>query len=1276
MPHCSRYLTAPSLLAVAVFSAAAQPLPTVSELHLPADIAAVLTDWNQQATALERDIALGGETLDRRTSLIRLYLDHQNGAKALPHIQAVIAALPPDAKVSQTYAGFLDELHRPADALTVWKKVLELDSKCEPAHFRVTRLLIEKGSLADALASADEGLAAAPESGRLYLAKSEILEKEGAFYESRQVLRKAAALNDPALLARLSELEDISGHAAARSYLHLAEVLEKASPQSPDYVRALKRGLEVALRDNDSQTATKCAAKLDAAGQRTGLDGSPLARRDDSTSETNNTPIPGGLEALAGIAHSASKSPPERFFTEYAKTVRANTLANDNEAKKYVAAIQQYFQVLSALESLGKREREDVRFHLSLDSKENQQQAEKILNLLGWKLRVNKDAVVLNEGEQAGQAQRQETTSALAVDEEGMQAALKVRRSFDFEIRNGRAPVLLGEETWRAAFYAKEKLAGGFAEAMARDLRIAKLYAGFSAMDKDALQSLLAGVNLKTLGDRYADLIYWYAPALAVRQGHAEVPGGIAAEPIWEKMVGPSPAKTSEFFRALIHKDEGRLLAYYAALAQLDLAHQRFFTLNQSRTVKFYEFFRRSREMATGAGNETASTGFLVFLRDVPLDEHGNVDFPGGPELWIAAKRHAIPLEQTDLKKASKAAAPAEEDEILVRLARSQYQSGQANYSELDNFMAVARIDAHRSEPLDQGSALLLADQFTENRTVYPYFACLTGLTRNQFQLFFNMSAKLKRMPEVELNSVLGEFHAIAKLLCLAEESGTLPPKQAGEIFGALADKFGSAASPADFAVASLDAVRTMLPPGAADPDQAIRAMLIGQPSPVSFDLDGAIHQTDAIARRDTDFRHVLELQRVPPLNVLYRLSDAARSLAANQGAAAENLQILETEGAALPMLEALPENLRVKARVRENLQSFETPAALAELHGLAQKTSINQKDVQRLSLDLLAQLNAHVRLALTGIVYAYYFRPSDLLASEDPLFLRKHEFVALGRPERSAPFQEPSDLKTTSEGAGSYLKGGFAGFSRMAGRVAARGPQHGRDSDMVFAAQIGSLRATDWRNIGDHAMLVFGLKVRLGREWIEHAYRNPEMLSDLEDGALGILSLGRRAHLLNALREGDWQSVWQSVTLADLYFLSDSYLARHASDPWDSPVTRYLRRVSTDRDAAQLASLGASHPDLNGCDHSHLMRLAPYEEYERIMMPTAMAERVSELKLYLLDYAGKAGIPAAALGALAEPVALEIMRKMKMADMKDWRPVALAYSSVGEDIEAVLRQP
>jgi len=628
------------------------------------------------------------------------------------------------------------------------------------------------------------------------------------------------------------------------------------------------------------------------------------------------------------------------------------------------------------------------------------------------------------------------------------------------------------------------------------------------------------------------------------------------------------------------------------------------------------------------------------------------------------------------LKKMHRVAAPDEEDEILLRLARTHYKSSQTNYSELDNFVAVTRIDAHRTEPLDDASALLLADQYSENRAVYPYFACLTGINYNGFQNFFAFSAKLKGMQDLQVNTVLGEFHALTQLLCLAQESGALEEKRAGELFGQLTGKFGQAASPADFASASLELLRKLLPAGAADPDEAIRNVLLGRPSPVTFELEGTTYQADWIASRDTDFRHVLEQQKVTPLAVLYRLYDSAQNLIARRGDATANIRTLEAASAALPAVE-VPKTLRVKGKLHEVLQIYEKPKAAAEIAKLSQKSGkgkLNQKDVEKLCRELLTDVNPQVRVAVTGILYAYYFRPTDLLISEDPLFLRKHEFVELGSGVHRSPFAETPELQVSSEEAGSYLRGGFAGFSGTAGRVAGSGPKHGAGTDAVFAAQIGSLRATNWRNVGDRAPIILGLKVRLAREWIERAARDPGLLADVADSALGILSLGRRAMLLNGLQSGDWPAVWQSVTLSDLYFLSDRYMARYQSDPWDSPVTRYLRRFQDDPSVAQLDTAGASHPLLNGCDHAHLIRLAPYEEFERMLMPTAMAERVSEFKLYLMEYADEAGIPAAALGALAEPVALGVLRKVQMADMKDWRPVALAYSTLEDkNIQAVL---
>jgi hypothetical protein len=382
------------------------------------------------------------------------------------------------------------------------------------------------------------------------------------------------------------------------------------------------------------------------------------------------------MEALAFIAHSKPKTSPERFFVEYAKAVRLHKQGNDKVANAYFEAIRQHFELVSSLETLGRRDGDQVRISLSLRDKKAQRQTEKVINLLGWKLHANKNEVTLDAGEKLAQAKRQETTSALAIDEAGLQEALQSRQDAGFDIRDDFAPVLFGAETWKKAFYAKDEPPGGFAGALARDSRLAKLYVGLSAMDKDAAAALLAGTELKTLADKYADLLDLYSAALALHQTHAAVPGGLPAEAIWEKMTGASPARPGPFFRALLEKDDGRVLSFYATLAQLDLAHQQFFTRNAARTSKFYELYRQSREVARGAGKEVLETSFFDVLREVPLDADGSVQFPGSPELWLVAKGqvNSVARSAKMLKKVSKVAAPDEEDEILLRLARTKYR--------------------------------------------------------------------------------------------------------------------------------------------------------------------------------------------------------------------------------------------------------------------------------------------------------------------------------------------------------------------------------------------------------------------------------------------------------------------------------------------------------------------------------------------------------------------------------------------------------------------------
>jgi hypothetical protein len=162
-----------------------------------------------------------------------------------------------------------------------------------------------------------------------------------------------------------------------------------------------------------------------------------------------------------------------------------------------------------------------------------------------------------------------------------------------------------------------------------------------------------------------------------------------------------------------------------------------FFTRTASRTGKFYELFKDAPETQRSKSRHIQPGTFVEFLSEVPLDTDGSVDFPGSPEVWMVAKgqSHSTGNVAKMMKKLKRAVAPDVEDEILLRLAGTRYKESKTERSELDNFLAVMRIDEHRSDPLDEASALLLAQHYVEGGGRLILFSLLSrGWGRNSLR--------------------------------------------------------------------------------------------------------------------------------------------------------------------------------------------------------------------------------------------------------------------------------------------------------------------------------------------------------------------------------------------------------------------------------------------------------------------------------------------------------------------------------------------------------------
>src|SRR6202521_3374445 len=1223
-----------------------------------------LKDSSLAIYSFEQALALGGTHPGEGASLARLYVAASQKTKASQLARQIVAALPPELDVRVQFAASLDELQLTTEALSAWRRVLEVQANSGRAHLRIAQLLLGSGDTAAAEQAANIGLTAAPKFAPLYIVKADALEKAGRLYKARKALEEGAAnARDVALLSRLASTEDTYGGLAADAYAQLVETLE---PASPERVNAIERGLAVSVRDADLKHIQSFTAMLE----------SP--RRHQSPSQnavqaqtTNGTFIPGGLDALAFSAHAKEGVPPEKFLVEYCRTLIERVPEQPTAtSKRYVEEIQEHFQRIAALEALGNRDGNRVVVTLSVNGKDAHRRTEKALGLLGMQLHISKGTIELDRGEKKDQGKKQETASALAIDELGLQEELKAGKPYGMEISDEWAPVYPSEKVWREAFYSKATEPGGIATAMLRLPKMARLYVGVSYLDRKAASELLSAIDLTTLEQRYADLIYLYAAALAIQGGHAVVPGGRNAEAIWASLAGASPAQPGAFFRSLLQQNNGKVLAFFFAVSQLDGQHQEFFTANQSRTSQFFNFFAESEEARRGVSALSYDSAFAQFLRAVPLDSEGHVDFPGSSQVWTVAKGHSSGGTQMArmMRKVSKAAAPDVEDELLLQLAQTHYKDNASRHTELENFLAVARIDLHRAKPLDEPSALLLAQNYTDFYPTYAYLTEITGLSYSDYLQFFAAMERVKTHSVLGRNLQLGQFHSLIEWICLLRSRHAIDDSGAAKLFKYVCDRFYAANSSPDYTVASLESARAILEycksaEKNTSADEKIRGCL----------LDSNVRPEN---RRSIDFQRILDLQKVPSLDRIFAIYDGLARIKANSGAELDAIK-KSTEG--LPLVE-LPKGTKVESKEKENIVRYEPVLAQKMVAELAQKFSKkkpNTKDIEKISQELLGALQPQITLALAGQVYAYFLRSSGLLVSEDPLLLRKHHYFNFDSEIGRKQLLTPSSFNQSSQGIGSYFVGGFAQFALAAGNAAGVGWKTGGPGGKEsVAAQVAAIRSAGRDRLDEADQRLVSLRITIARARIYMSASQGEAFHTLGEDTRGVLSLCRRADLLNGIEARNWRNVWESVMLPDLFLLGGRYLDRFKTDLWTSPVTVALRSLAVANDGSRLNILGAIPYHSLGCSHPHLVADAPYEEYERRMFPQELAERSAEFKLFLAFQADSLGVEPSVLSDVAETLASKVFRDAQMMDSKDWRTLLAGFASImPKDIKQALEK-
>ena len=367
--------------------------------------------------------------------------------------------------------------------------------------------------------------------------------------------------------------------------------------------------------------------------------------------------------------------------------------------------------------------------------------------------------------------------------------------------------------------------------------------------------------------------------------------------------------------------------------------------------------------------------------------------------------------------------------------------------------------------------------------------------------------------------------------------------------------------------------------------DDTLRACLLGA-------------SADKGDQRGKDYEIVLDEQKAPSIDVVRSI--VAEAEAALTPAGSPHPAVIAQDRAALPAV-PLPGEAKVIGKEKDAI-SLDDPAPVQKLieewNQNAGNSPYNTATARKLAGEILKAIEPQVTLwscPSRSTRHPPSFGASDRVVSGDPLLLRKHRYFDFVIPGQEHILMRDSEFISASEGLGSWMEGGFSQFGLASGFAAAAGwKQGGSGGSAVVAEEIAAIRSATWDQLPDADLQLATLRILAAREWIVASAQNSERFTSLSQETSGLLSLLRRADLLNGIEERDWQQVWASITLPDLFRLWWSYLRRYPSEPSPSPVTAQLRVTAAADQGARLDVLGMFLKSCSGLQpHSSRLRRA-----------------------------------------------------------------------------------
>ena len=995
----------------------------------------------------------------------------------------------------------------------------------------------------------------------------------------------------------------------------------------------------------------RAAGAASSAGPTAG-DESTVARRSETI------PIPGPLRSFLRMAGISQESTPADVLPLLARNafLYGHQLGKKTE---YLVLEDRYVQQARALQPLAV---DNGSIHITGCS-----DVEPLIQVLGYQFEsgCSHDGATLI----TSNAERAFLTMDSGFPLTRLEQSLQQGTPFSYPYPATRVPILFHEDDWLALLPAKQRAGQTLLDLLLNDQDADRLYTALTKLDPETRQALFQSPGLKRL-QFYAPTLDFYGSRLCVRTGAVVLPGGEAARPAWEALVGVSSHSPGEFVIQLLAKDQGWLAAYFDALARVSPEQQARLTQG-NRLRNLYAAYRAGVPSVDAASSVfTRNSTLLLLFTRLQWDAAGEPLVPGGLGVWQEVFAREGKLHRShDWTRHFRVAEGAE--------GFLEAQVAYSNMPTVDGptqiYMALSAIDGAR--PADRrmsgDTAQLLAVKYIDLSDWYPIFVEFPELDDTSVRGFIDAADRIGGISNQPLRSnTLGAFQAEVGIWQILARQRQISSGDLKSSWQDTVQSYGTISSSTQLFDAARKSLRTIVEAtggkGDVTEDQVVD-LLAG---PTQNNPDAAqIH--DELARR---MRAVLGDQRLASLDTLFGLYDGLGEMAkgANVGdnllPLAGTLREFElprpifTEGERVTWSPTVYINRHAELQVRTDLTKvIKAPGTPAQL------------EVAR------AKLAPFLRDTLVGLNYAYYEPPGAQVLHSNPLFVRSHDFSATSIQGMDQVWAAPSLIGIgATAGGGAYLIGSLADLPYVLAIT---------EEDFISPAKVQALiwretvpellvNATlpRWWGVSRDELHAVNLYQRAGEELLRDAVDRQDLREKVVDILSDRIGWGQTDELALALEHKESaENFIANLLPTDTFYLESAFREKYPDQiaAWgsaNSELDALARKNAAETSAERIArDFGVPHPTLAETNACNLLAAGPFP-VSGGPASRLFGESWESGNLYWARLADEKGYDPAALNVLIPALTRQMVANISATSIDDWPALQRAMDQTGDE--------